>query len=423
MKRMLSVLFVMVLFPMNSVWRSRVVFAQTETPTPTTEPAGTPTPTTNQKQQDLENTQKKVEELQNKLKEVQGQKESLNTTLQYINTKISLSQAEINKSQSELNTLETDLNDLSTRIDGLDQSLDMLSQILVDRVNQSYKQKQTNPLHLLILSNGIADFVTRYRYIQIAQDHTREIMQLAEQQKANFDLQKAEKEKKQIEVEKKREQLNSQKTQLANEKAGQQRLLDQTNNDEKKYQQLLAEAEAELQSLSNFSASRGGGVVAAQNSPDGWYFSQRDERWAYVCIGDSCGTRNEENILSVGCLISSTAMIKKKYGENVTPVTIAKNPAYFFSTTAYMLQPWPAPAGMHYQRIYGYNPATIDAELNQGKPVIVHIRIGTRDGHFLVLKSGSQGNYIMHDPIEGYDKPFSSFYKTSQIDQMNVLRN
>jgi hypothetical protein len=85
-----------------------------------------------------------------------------------------------------------------------------------------------------------------------------------------------------------------------------------------------------------------------------------------------------------------------------------------------MLQPWPAPAGYSYRR-FAYSQQTLDNELNQGKPVIVHVRIGTRDGHFIVIKSGSKGNYVMHDPIEGYDKQFSDFYRISQINNINVL--
>jgi hypothetical protein len=113
-------------------------------------------------------------------------------------------------------------------------------------------------------------------------------------------------------------------------------------------------------------------------------------------------------------------MIKKKFGENVTPVTIAANSGYFFSTTAYMLQPWPAPSGYRYER-GGYDQGRIDASLRDGRPVIAHLRINSRDGHFIVLKEGTGGNYIMHDPWEGYDKKFQDFYNTSQVNSVGYL--
>ena len=265
MKRFFSLLLLLVMIVSIMARELFPTFAQTATitpsptiePTATVQPTATPEPQPDPNQQELDDKKRKVDELQNKLKEVEGQKISLSTTLQYINTKISLSQAEIDTTQSELGTLENDLADLTTRISGLDQSLDVLSQILVDRVNQSYKQKQTNPLHLLVLSKGITDFFTRYHYLQIAQDHTREIMQLAEEQKVNFDVQKEEKEKKQLEVEKKRVQLQSQQNVLAGERNDQQQLLNQTQNDERKYQEELSKTLAEIEAIQGIIAGKG----------------------------------------------------------------------------------------------------------------------------------------------------------------------
>lgn len=394
------------------------------TPTRAQTPTTTPTalsPTPGLSQEEVDQKKREIEELQRKLNEISGQKTTLSNTISYINTKIALQQTQINQTQAELNTLVRELEELGTRIDGLEQSLTMLSDNLVTRVQHNYKQKQSTAVELLMLSDGVTDFLTRYRYQQMAQEHTRNVMAKAENQRMNFDEQKRLKEIKQEEIERKKVQLSQQKQLLTAEKANQQRLLDQTNNDEAKYQQLLAAAEAELSSFRSFATSRGTGVLPPQNSPDGWFFSQRDERWAGTCIGSSCGTRNEGRILEVGCLVSSTAMVKKKYGEDVNPVTIARNPSYFFSTTAYMLQPWPAPSGYYYQRL-AYNQSTLDKELAEGRPVIAHMKIGTRDGHFLVIKSGSQGNYIIHDPIEGYDKKLTDFYKISQINNLNILR-
>lgn len=390
------------------------------TATPTSSPSNQPSPTPNN-DAEVEQTKRKIEELQKKLDEINGQKVSLTNTIQYINTKINLSQAQINKSEAELKSLEHQLQDLDTRIGGLEESLNILSNVLLARVNQQYKQKQTNPVQLLLISDGLNEFLTRYRYTEIAQDYTKEVMEKAENQKLTFDEQKKLKAQKQEEVEKKQQQLETQRGQLASERSNQQQLLTSTKNDEARYQQLLAQAEAELNSFRSFSSSRGTGILPPQNSPDGWYFSQRDQRWATICIGSSCGTRNEGRILEVGCLVSSTAMVKKKFGEDVNPITIARNAGYFFSNTAYMNRPWPAPGGYEYVR-QAYSQAKMDSELAEGRPVIVHLRIGTADGHFVVIKSGENGNYTMHDPIEGYDKKFTDFYRISQINNMNYLR-
>lgn len=229
------------------------VFAQSPTPSPTPNSDAL----SQQEEAELDAKKRKVDELQAKLKEVEGQKVTLQSTIQYINTKISLSQAEIDTTQAELDLLIKQVNDLNTRINGLEQSLEVLSKVLVDRVNHAYKQRQTNPVHLLILSSGVTDFLTKYRYVQVTQEHTRDVMILAENQKTNFAGQKVEKEEKQTEVEKKRQQLQVQQNQLSIQHRDQQRLLDETKNNETKYQAELRKTLAELEAIQGIISGQG----------------------------------------------------------------------------------------------------------------------------------------------------------------------
>jgi hypothetical protein len=268
---------------------------------------------------------------------------------------------------------------------------------------------------------GLSNLFQEHKYLEQVRAHTQELLLTTETKRQDYVQQKTAKQVKQQQVEKLRQQLQAQKADMQNQQAEKKRLLTQTRNDEATYQKLLTQALAELSSLRGFSSSRTGGLLPAQNSPDGWFFSQRDERWGNMCIGSSCGTRNSATIEEVGCLISDLAMIKKKFGESVTPATIAANSGYFFANTAYMLRPWPAPGGYHYE--YGrYDTGKIDEELSQGRPVIVHLRVNTRDGHFIVLKDGRGGDYVMHDPWEGYDKKFKDFYSAGQITDVSYLR-
>lgn len=205
----------------------------------------------------IDQKRQKVEELQQKLKEVANQKVSLSTTLQYINTKISLSQAEIDKTQSELSKLEREVNDLGTRIGGLEQSLDVLSGVLVDRVSDQYKQQQTHPTQVLLLSQSLAQYYERSKYMKIVQERTRQIMEQAETQKTVFDDQKKLKEEKQVEVVQKKDQLAMQQKQLAFERVGEQQLLTETQNNEAKYQAELQKTLEELQAIQGIVAGKG----------------------------------------------------------------------------------------------------------------------------------------------------------------------
>lgn len=364
---------------------------------------------------------KTINDLQQKISQSQSEQQSLSSAIGVLDYQVLLNEKEVEKTQYQIDVLERQIVSLSDRIEGLEVSLAELSKMLLDRVRTQYKQSQADPVTLFFASTGITEFIKEQRYLLQAREHTQDLLLTTEYKRQVYNDEKQVKEEKQSQIESLKKTLDQKKAQLQQQRTEKQRLLSVTKNNEQTYQRLLNEAQAELGSFRSFTTTQGGGVLPEQHSPDGWYFSQRDERWAGMCIGASCGTRNEGKMLEVGCLVSSVAMVKKKYGENVTPITIAANSGYFFSNTAYMLRPWPAPAGKKYV-FSGYNQTTLDTELREGRPVIVHLRVSTRDGHFVVLKSGSGGDYTMHDPWEGYDKKFGDFYSLGQIDQMALIR-
>jgi peptidoglycan hydrolase CwlO-like protein len=339
---------------------------------------------------------------------------TLQSAIDIINGQIRIQSLKIQQTAAEIASLEKEVTELSERIEGLAISLDRLSGILIRRIRESYKQSRLPYKNNLFAADSFNGFISQYRYMNIAQGQTLDIMKKTELQRLTYNQQKDLKEIKQKEVEQKRKELQSQKNILNSQKVGKDELLKQTKNNESIYQQKLAEAIAELNSLKAFSSSKSGSVLSEQNSPDGWYFSQRDQRWASYLIGSS-----SENIMDVGCLVSSIAMMKKKFGENVNPITIASNNSFFFSNTAYILRPWAAPSGYHYQN-YAYSQSTLDSKLNEN-PVIVKLAAGPYGTHFLVIKEKKDGSYIMHDPWEGYDKKFSDFYSMGQIREIGAL--
>ena len=353
--------------------------------------------------------------LKSKLNEISHRKSSLTNEISLINGRINLQQLKIKQTLTEISKLETEIDDLSNQIENLNYSLDRLTDMLLERVRARYKRSRVSSLVLLFNVDSLRSLFLKQRYLDEAGKQTAELMKKAETQRLLYDQQKLKKEQVQIELEDKKMELETQRKELATQKSAQQRILAQTKNSEKVYQKLLAQAEAEIASFKTFTTSKGGGVIGPINSPDGWYFSQRDSRWAGAPIGSS-----GEKILNVGCLITSVAMVKKKFGENVTPAMIALNNGYFFANTAYMLQPFPAPAGYHYVNLR-YSQATLKEEVAKN-PVIVKLLAGPYGTHFVVIKTEKDGKFIMHDPWEGYDKNFTSYYSLGQISRISALR-
>lgn len=206
----------------------------------------------------LDDKKREIEELEQKIGQLQGEQKTLSSTISYLNAKIGKTQAQIQKTNLELAQIQGDIATLSGQIAVLDVSLEQLTTVLVGRIKAIYKHETTaNPAVLLFSATGIKDFFNRLRYLQLIQAHDRRVITDTERVRTNFDLQKQVKEQKQAEAEALRQRLEKEKATLARQQIEKQRLLTDTKNSEKNYQERLAAAVAELAAIQGIIAGRG----------------------------------------------------------------------------------------------------------------------------------------------------------------------
>ena len=206
----------------------------------------------------LEQKKKEIEELQAKLNEIQGQKQTLSKTIDYLNTKIKLTGKQIENTEAEILILENEVSALSGKITILDSNLGKLSTLLVNRINTTYKRAvSTQPVYLLLTTDGFGEFLKRYKYLRVDQKNDRIVMYELESARTNFNVQKEAKEVKQDELEKARKKLVVQKNSLDQQQREKQSLLSVTRNDEKRYQELVSRAKAELEAIQAVIAGKG----------------------------------------------------------------------------------------------------------------------------------------------------------------------
>jgi len=256
-------------------------------------------------------------------------------------------------------------------------------------------------MQVLLSSSDIGDMLTKANYLRFVQEHDKQLLYDTQQARNDYANQKAILESKKKQLESLNTQLQQYTKDLDSQKTAKQDLLAETKGNEAHYQQMLEQARAQISAFKSFATSSGGSILPPQASPDGWYYNQRDSRWGNDMIGSS-----SESVWEVGCLLTSVAMVMKKHGNNVTPADIAHSGSYFFSNTAFMNLPW---GGGKFSSSWGDDSSAIDAKLASGEPVIVAVRGGA---HFVVLKSGSAGHYIMNDPWYGSDLNFSDYYSS-----------
>jgi len=394
---------IIVFFLTFSVFNYPSVFAQDQTPTPT------PSLDTSQNQKELED---QIQSLKNKITELKEKGKTLSSQIAIMDNQIKLSEARIFATKQDISNLVLDIDIATKKITSLQEALDTLSEILLNRIVATYQAGMVKPFEVLLSSSNASNYFSRLNYLEIAQSHDKRLIYDTQAAKNDYINQKKIFEEKKKKVESLKLQLEAYTSQLDLEKKSKQNLLVVTKNDESKYQQLLKEAELQISGFKSFASSRGGAqILPAQPSPDGWYYNQRDERWGRNRIGTS-----QDQTWEVGCLATSVAMVMKKKGVNVTPADVAASSWYYFADTASMLIPW---ADGKFQSIWQRDFNAIDAKLAAGNPVIVGVKVATNSvgTHFLVLKSGSNGDYVINDPWYGPDLKFSDYYSTSQIFQ------
>lgn len=348
-----------------------------------------------------EELKEKIEELRRKIAEKKAEEKTLSSIISYYDNKIKLTTAEITQIERKIAVLKKEIAGLTLKIGRLDESLEVISQLLLLRIIETYKKGRINPLYLFFTSDGFSQFLTRYKYLKIVQANDRNLLYQMEQTRFNYDLQKNLKEEKQEQIERLKEQLEAKKTNLAQQKKEKEVLLGMTRSDKERYQELLAEATAQLRKLKSFTAGRE--LIAPVDLGDDWgkYYSQLDSRWGENFIGNS-----GDQIWEVGCLVTSVAMVWTHFGENVTPAEIAADSSNFFALTAYMNRPW-IPSPGHSWIPYGGRTTKvpeewIKQELADGNPVIVGLIItsGPLADHFVVVKGvDGSGNLLINDPL------------------------
>ena len=237
-------------------------------------------------------------------------------------------------------------------------------------------------------------------------------MQTLGQQKTKLATTQIASEQKQSTLTAQQQSLTAQQQSLVSTEQSKSQLLTETNSQEATYEKLLAAAKAELNSFSAFAANAGGSkLLGNQTICDSWgcYYNQRDSAWGSDPLDGTRvhhgGGRMPGDLHGDGA--HALWLQGCDAGRQSMPIPnnfAAYYPAYLLTTINV--------DGVTATR----KTATIDATLATGNPVIVGIDAygGT---HFVVLVSGSKGNYIMKDPYitNGNDISFTDHYTMRSI--------
>lgn len=215
----------------------------------------------------LRDKQAQIAALETQLRSAQSQENTLKSQLAIIDGQAKITALKIDETNLKIEKLEREINDLNGRIERISQTVDTLSQILLQRIVQTYKYSDVGTIDLLFSSHGFADLIERVKYIQTVQAYDKKKLYELQATKSTYNDQRQDRQTRQTEAEKLSKDLGNYKQQLDVQKKQKDDLLKETQNNEVRYQQLIAKLRADADSLAR--ALAGGGVkLGAVNKGD-----------------------------------------------------------------------------------------------------------------------------------------------------------
>lgn len=207
----------------------------------------------------LRDKQAEIAKYQESLNSARKQESSLKNQLSIIDSQAKITQLKMDETKLRIEKLEREITDLSGRITRISTTVDHLSEVLLKRIVQTYKfTSNVNQIDLLFSSKGFSDFLQREKYIQVAQANDKKVLYQLQATKVAYNDQKQDRETRQTEAENLNKDLSKYQAQLDQSKKDKENLLKVTQNDEAKYQELIAKLQADTDSIRR--ALGGGGI-------------------------------------------------------------------------------------------------------------------------------------------------------------------
>ncbi|OGM08392.1 hypothetical protein A2Z67_01560 [Candidatus Woesebacteria bacterium RBG_13_36_22] len=198
-----------------------------------------------------ETESEKFERLSREIQEYEAEISKLKSQASTLSNQIAQFDAQIRLTSLKISQTEEKILLLGGRIDQLETSLQTLTRAFASRVVRTYKMARLNEPYAFIISSPDLDAaVTSFHYLQKIQESDRDLLVRLEKAQETYEEEKVDQEDLQT-------QLEDQKTVLGAQKSAKAYILEQTRNDEKKYQELLAQARAEYEAIQAIIAGKG----------------------------------------------------------------------------------------------------------------------------------------------------------------------
>lgn len=202
-----------------------------------------------------------ITKYQKQLNDAKGQEKTLKSQLAYIDTQNKITELKEAQAKNQIAKLDQEIKDLSTRITRLSATLDDLSQVLLNRIVQTYKYGNYSAIDLFFSSKGFTDLLSKVKYVSVAQANDKKVLYQLQATKITYNDQKVDKESRQAQQEKLKKDLEKYQAQLSDQQKSKEELLRITQNDEATYQAKIRAAQEEQNAILAILSGQGNEVA------------------------------------------------------------------------------------------------------------------------------------------------------------------
>ncbi|MFH1769571.1 MAG: peptidoglycan DD-metalloendopeptidase family protein [Parcubacteria group bacterium] len=226
--------------------------------------------------QQIEELTRQAEQFRKNVLDKQQESNTLSREISIINNQISALQAEINRTSNEIETTEIEIVDLEGQIFDTGQTIDTHKRTLSELMVSMYERDQMGMVVMLLSNEHLSDFADEAQQIETLNAQLSKIVTDLKEQKNFLEDNKNELSDKRGNLLVLNDQQFNQRNSLGSSRNQKDNVLSETKGEEKKYQELLNEAEQkkaqffqELQALESEARETGTFIVhvTASNVP------------------------------------------------------------------------------------------------------------------------------------------------------------
>lgn len=205
--------------------------------------------TSSELQQQQSQIDKEIDKINSEIKDVKTQKSTTLDQIGKLNDEISTYQSEIDTLQNQIGTLNTQITEKEANIEEEQKKFDAQKEALEERLVAMYEAGSTTYLDVLLSSDGLADFISKYYLIEQLAEYDQELLDRIQNTKNQIESEKTSLENTKNEVQTSKSAVETKKSALSTSVNQKNQLVSNLTAEEKELQEKLEDFEADKRAI------------------------------------------------------------------------------------------------------------------------------------------------------------------------------